>query len=67
MGLPTVQICSMKQVAVAVGSPRIVAGRSVLHPVGDPSLSADEERSLRRRIVEDALRALASAGGEHAA
>lgn len=67
MGLPTVQICSMKQVATTVGSPRIVAGRSVLHPTGDPSLNAAEEHSLRRRIVEEALQALASNGDAHAA
>ena len=49
----------MKQVAAMVGSPRIVASRSVLHPTGDPAMDAEGERQLRRRIVGQALTALA--------
>ena len=66
MGIATVQICSMTQVANMVGSPRVVASRSVLHPTGDPALEAGVERALRRRIVEQALQALAK-GDDHAA
>ncbi len=31
---------------------------AIPHPLGDPSLSADDERALRRRLVERALDAL---------
>ncbi|MBF6568674.1 MAG: hypothetical protein IVW54_07345 [Candidatus Binataceae bacterium] len=67
MGIATAQICSMKQVAAMVGSPRIVTGRSVLHPTGDPALAPEAEQMLRRGIVADAIRALAADGIPHAA
>jgi glycine reductase len=57
-GIPTVQICSMAEVARSVGSPRIVSGKSVLHPTGDPTLSTDTERAERRAVVVQALSAL---------
>ena len=58
-GIPTVQICSMIEVARSVGSPRIVTGGSVLHPTGDPALPAEAEHAKRRAVVAEALRALA--------
>jgi len=67
MGIATAQICSMRQVATMVGSPRIVTGKSVLHPTGDPALDLAGERDLRRKILRDALTALASDGTQNAA
>lgn len=58
VGIPTVQICSMAEVARSVGSPRIVLGKSVLHPTGDPGLSTDAERAERRSVIVRALSAL---------
>jgi glycine reductase len=58
IGIPTVQICSMIEVARGVGSPRIAPGKSVLHPTGDPSLPPDTERAERRAVVTRALHAL---------
>ncbi len=66
MGIATVQICSMTQVANMVGSPRVVASRSVLHPTGDPALEPAAEQALRRKLVAQALQALAG-DGPHAA
>lgn len=57
----------MKEVAAMVGAPRIVAGRSVLHPTGDPALEAAAERQLRRAIVEQALEALCADANANAA
>ena len=57
-GIPTVQICTMTQVATGIGSPRIVLGQSVLHPTGDPSLTPDAERAARRAVIVQALNAL---------
>jgi glycine/betaine/sarcosine/D-proline reductase family selenoprotein B len=67
MGIATAQICSMRQVATMVGSPRIVTGKSVLHPTGDPALDLAGECDLRRRILRDALKALESDGTQDAA
>ena len=57
-GVPTVLITAMVALAERVGAPRIVAGRAVTHPVGDPSLPPADERALRRRLLERALEVL---------
>ena len=48
----------MTPVAVMVGANRIVPAAGIIHPLGDAELSADDEKALRRRIVEKALQAL---------
>lgn len=41
-----------------VGVNRILTGVAVPNPVGDPSLTADQEKILRREIVDKALEML---------
>jgi len=48
----------MTPVAVMVGANRIVPAAGIIHPLGNADLSADDEKALRRRIVEKALQAL---------
>jgi glycine reductase len=48
----------MTPVAVMVGANRIVSAAGIIHPLGNTELSADDEKALRRRIVERALQAL---------
>ena len=43
---------------MTVGANRIVPTIAIPHPFGNPSLSAAEEKELRREIVEKALVAL---------
>jgi glycine reductase len=43
-----------------VGAPRIVPTRGIPFPTGDPELVPEEERRLRRRLLERALEALAT-------
>jgi glycine reductase complex component B subunit gamma len=57
-GLPTVQVSTMTPVAVMIGANRIVPAAGIIHPLGNAELSADEEKTLRRRIVAKALQAL---------
>ena len=57
-GLPTAQICTMLPVAQMIGSNRIVPGNGIVHPTGDAERTPDEERRIRRRLVEEALVAL---------
>ena len=59
-GIPVAQITAMTPVAKAVGSNRIVQARGIVYPLGDPELPANEEKDLRRRIVQQALDALAT-------
>lgn len=57
-GIPTVLISTIVPLAQSVGANRIVAGRAIPHPLGDPSLPPDQEKDLRRRMVRRALEAL---------
>jgi glycine reductase len=50
----------MVAVGSQVGAPRIVRGTRIPHPLGDPSLSPEMERNLRRKLVLKALDALRS-------
>lgn len=59
-GIPVAQLCTMVNVALGIGSSRVVPSRSVLYPTGDPELDAKGERDLRRRLIEKALEAVRS-------
>jgi glycine reductase len=47
----------MTQLAETVGVIRIVKGKAVTHPFGDPTVSTAEELAYRRQVVERALAA----------
>jgi betaine reductase len=63
----------MTPVAVMVGANRIVPAAGIIHPLGNAELSAEDEKTLRQRIVAKALQALQTevvqptvfGGGEH--
>ena len=48
----------MTPVAVMVGANRVVPAAGIIHPLGNSDLSPEDEKALRRRIVEQALEAL---------
>ena len=48
----------MTPVAVMVGANRIVPAAGIIHPMGNAELNPEDEKALRRRIVERALQAL---------
>jgi len=43
---------------VMVGANRIVQAAGIIHPLGSADLPPEEEKALRRRIIEQALQAL---------
>jgi predicted kinase len=43
-----------------VGSNRTVLGNGIVHVVGDANVSPEQERELRRKLVERALETLRS-------
>ena len=43
-----------------VGSNRIVLGNGIVHVVGDAKVSPEQEKEMRRKLVEKALEALQS-------
>jgi glycine/betaine/sarcosine/D-proline reductase family selenoprotein B len=57
-GIPVAQLCTMVNVALGIGSSRVVPSRSVLYPTGDPELDIKGEQRLRRRLLEKALEAV---------
>jgi betaine reductase len=57
-GIPAVLICTLVSIAKYVGANRIVPGLGIPHPLGDPSLTSEEEKKKRRALVEKSLRAL---------
>lgn len=60
MGIPTVFVTALPTIAVMVGANRVLRGVSITHPTGDPTLSMDDERALRRRLLDRALQMLAT-------
>lgn len=57
-GIPVVHICTVTPISMTVGANRIVPAIAIPHPLGNPALDKDEEKELRRHIVEKALKAL---------
>ena len=59
-GIPVVHVCTVTPISMTVGANRIVPAIAIPHPLGNPALDHDEEKSLRRKIVEKARNALAT-------
>lgn len=64
MGIPVVQLSAVIAVAEMVGSNRIMLAQKIVNPVGNANLDPDEEKKLRRSMVEKALTALQAEAGE---
>jgi betaine reductase len=58
MGIPVAVISALPPLAMQAGANRVVQGIKIEHVCGDPSLPPEADRALRRRLVEQALRAL---------
>jgi glycine reductase len=56
--LPVVHICTIVPISQTVGANRIVPAVAIPHPLGDPTRPPEEEKIIRRRLVEKSLRAL---------
>lgn len=57
-GLPIVHMCTIVPISKTVGANRIVPTVAIPHPLGNPTLSPTDEKALRRKLVEKALKAL---------
>jgi len=56
-----VHVCSIVPISQTVGANRIVPSIAIPHPLGDPCRTTEEERGLRRKLLEGALAALETA------
>ena len=54
-------ITNLVTIAEQVGAPRIVPGRGIPYPSGDPNLPPAAEQTWRRQLVARALDAVATA------
>ena len=59
-GIPVVHMCTVTPISMTVGANRIVPTIAIPHPLGNPALSPEDEKALRRKLVETALRALST-------
>lgn len=57
-GIPVVHMCTVTPISMTVGANRIVPTIAIPHPLGNPALTMDEEKAIRRKLVERALEAL---------
>lgn len=56
--MPVVHIATVVPISLTVGANRIVPAVAIPHPLGNPQLELEEEKQLRRQLVEKALQAL---------
>jgi len=59
-GIAVVHACSIVPISRTVGANRIVATIAIPHPFGDPTKSPEEEKKLRKELVQKTLKALAT-------
>lgn len=64
MGIPVVQICAVVDIAKSVGTSRILRGYAITCPVGNPTITAPDEKILRTHYVDKALEMLTRPGGQ---
>jgi betaine reductase len=51
-GIPVVQITSALSIAKMIGANRVVLGNGIVHVTGDAKLAPEDEKDLRRRLVQ---------------
>ncbi len=59
-GIPVVHMCTVTPISMTVGANRIVPTIAIPYPLGNPTLSLEEEKTIRRKLVSRALEALAT-------
>lgn len=57
-GIPVVHICTVVPISLTVGANRIVPAIAIPHPLGNPALTLEEEKEIRRKMLTKALNAL---------
>lgn len=57
-GIPVVHIATVVPISQTVGANRIVPAIAIPHPLGNPALTHEEEKEIRKKIVTKALEAL---------
>lgn len=53
-----VHMATIVPISLSVGANRIIPTVAIPHPLGDPNMSPEDEKVLRRHLVDKALSAL---------
>ena len=61
VGIPVAMCSAIPTIPLSVGVFRIIHGKAVPYPLGDPSLPAEREHALRERLTAKALATLTMA------
>ncbi len=56
--MPVVHMASIVPISQSVGANRIIPTVAIPHPLGNPTLAPEEEKKLRKNLVDKALKAL---------
>jgi glycine reductase len=57
-GVPVAFVSAIPAIPLSLGVARVVLGVAIPYVLGDPRLSPERERSLRRALVETVIRSL---------
>ncbi len=57
-GIPVVHICTVVPISLTVGANRIVPAIAIPHPLGNPALPLEEEKKIRKGLINKAFKAL---------
>lgn len=57
-GIPVVHICTIVPISKTVGANRIVPAVAIPYPLGDISKTPEEEKVIRRAMLDKAINAL---------
>ncbi len=58
--MPVVHMCTVVPISLTVGANRIIPTVAIPYPLGNPALTPDEEKEIRRKLIDKALSALTS-------
>ena len=58
VGSPVVHMWTVTPISLTVGANRILPTVAIPHPLGNPALAPEDEKTLRRKLVSKALLAL---------
>lgn len=51
-------MCTIVPISLTVGANRIVPTVAIPHPLGNPNMTPEEEKDVRRKLLNKALKAL---------
>ncbi len=57
VGIPVVHMCTITPISLTVGANRIIPTIAIPYPLGNPTLTPEDEYALRYKLVEAAVNA----------